>query len=72
MFKCCVQVSQELQEREKADDEQRKKMEDAVNRVRLKKASELMDKLTHADKLIGEMVTHTIKVRISLRRPNIR
>ncbi len=66
----CVQVSEELHNQEKASDEQRKKMEAAINRVRLKKANELLHKLTHADKLIDEMVSHTIKV--SARHDKIR
>ena len=55
-------MSQALRDREKASDAERKKMEAAINRVRLKKANELLHKLSHADTLIDEMVKHTIKV----------
>lgn len=57
-----MQVSDTLRKREEASDAQRKKMEAAINQVRLKKANELLHKLSHADQLIDEMVKHTMKV----------
>ena len=55
-------VDKELTEKEKESDAMRNRVMAEINAKRLKKAHELMDKLSKTDSLINELVHHTLKV----------
>ena len=61
-----AQISEELEEREKKGDLERKSIMMEINKQRLLKAKKLMKDLVETDKRISDLVHHAVKVSSSL------